>query len=270
MSMHPVPADPEEALAAPRTCAIEVRAVLFDLDGVLVDSTASVERLWRGFARRHGLDGDALLRDLHGRRMVDIVGRALPHLGPDALADEVARQDAEEAADAIGATDALPGAVELTARLSEAGAAWAIVTSGTDAVSSARIASVGLPAPPTLVTADQVDAGKPAPDPYELAAARLGVEARECLVIEDAPSGLRAGSRAGATTAAVTTSHDGAELGLADHLIRTVADVTLRAAAVDAGAGADAPVRLTFALRCLRRHGPAEDPGARMIGRRNG
>lgn len=207
-------------------CHVDVDAVLFDLDGVLVDSTASVERLWRAFALRHGLDPDELLQDLHGRRMVDIMAAAVPHLSSVELVEQARRFDLEEARDAR-ATAALPGALELTRELEERRVPWAIVTSGTSAVSSARIAAVGLAAPPVLVTADEVAAGKPAPDPYLTAASRLGVDPTACVVVEDAPSGIRSGAAAGARTVAVTTSHPPAELARASHVVRAVADLTL-------------------------------------------
>lgn len=198
-------------------CAVGVDAVLFDLDGVLVDSTATVERHWREFAARHALDASDLLRGLHGRRMVDIIAGALPTLTPSELAVEAAWMESREAAGAASGTLALPGALELTKAL--AGRSWAIVTSGTAPVANARIAAVGLPRPPVFVTGEDVERGKPDPSPYLLAAARLGVRPQDCLVVEDAPAGLAAGVAAGAVTIGVATSHPAAELGVADHLV---------------------------------------------------
>jgi sugar-phosphatase len=208
-------------------CTITVAAVLFDLDGVLVDSTAAVEEHWRAFAHRHGLDGDALLVDLHGRRMVDIIARALPGMPPEEREREASRVEADEADGAPGGTRAIHGALELAAALE--GRPWAVVTSGTTPVATARIHAVGLPRPPVLVTGEQVERGKPDPAPYLLAAERLSVPPAECVVIEDAPAGLSAGAAAGCTTVAVTTSHGTTDLAAADHLVDSPADIEVLA-----------------------------------------
>ncbi|MFA9431382.1 HAD-IA family hydrolase [Egicoccus sp. AB-alg2] len=199
-------------------------AVLFDLDGVLVDSTAAVEGHWRAFAARNRLDPVALLEDLHGRRMVDIIARALPEFSPGELAREAAWMEDTEARGARTGTRPQPGALALTRAL--AGRPWAVVTSGTAPVATARMNAVGLPAPPVLVTGEQVEHGKPHPAPYLLAAERLGVAAQDCLVVEDAPAGLAAGRAAGSITLAFTTSHAPAELH-ADHVAATPADVVV-------------------------------------------
>lgn len=204
-------------------CTLTASAVLFDLDGVLVDSTAAVEGHWRAFAERYGLDADALLVDLHGRRMVEIMARALPGMPPEELEREAARVEADEAAGAADGTREIPGALALTAALD--GLPWAIVTSGTTPVATARIRAVGLPTPSVLVTGEQVERGKPDPAPYLLAAERLGVPPAECVVIEDAPAGLAAGVAAGCTTIGVATSHAAAELAAADHLVDTPGDI---------------------------------------------
>ncbi len=203
-------------------CTLDVAALLFDLDGVLADSTLAVEMVWRDFAARHGLDADGLMIGLHGRRMVDTLARALPGISSDELRIESERLEAGEVAGA-GATRPQPGAVALTHRL---GATWAIVTSGTRVVAQARIDALGLATPPVMVTADEVRRGKPDPEPYATAAARLGVPASACLVVEDAPAGIEAGNAAGALTVAVTTSHPARELDHADHLVGTVADLS--------------------------------------------
>ncbi len=206
-------------------CTITASAVLFDLDGVLVDSTAAVEWHWRAFADRHGLDGDALLVDLHGRRMVEILAGALPGMPPEQREREAARVEAEEAAGAADGTREIPGALALTGALE--GRRWAVVTSGTTPVATARIRAVDLPSPPVLVTGDQVARGKPDPAPYLLAAERLGVPPAECVVIEDAPAGLSAGAAAGCTTIGVATSHAAVDLTAADHLVDTPTDIEI-------------------------------------------
>lgn len=205
-------------------CTLHVAALLFDLDGVLADSTLAVEMVWRDFAARHGLDADSLMTGLHGRRMVDTLARALPGISSDELRSESERLEAGEVAGA-GATRPQPGAVALTHFLGAG--PWAIVTSGTRVVARARIDAIGLATPPVLVTADEVRRGKPDPEPYVAAAARLGVPPSACLVVEDAPAGIEAGNAAGARTVAVTTSHPARELDHADHLVGTVADLSV-------------------------------------------
>ncbi|TVP71504.1 MAG: HAD family hydrolase [Nitriliruptor sp.] len=204
---------------------MSAKGVLCDLDGVLVDSTVAVEGHWRAFAVRHDLDEEVLLADLHGRRMVDIMAAALPDLPPAQLADEGARLEQAEADGARDGTLAQPGARQLTASLE--GRRWAIVTSGTVPVATARIQAVGLVSPPVLVTGEEVASGKPDPAPYLLAAERLGIPPEDCVVIEDAPAGLAAGRAAGCATIAVTTSHVAEELMGADHLVRNPADLGL-------------------------------------------
>lgn len=211
-------------MAAPR-CTVTATAVLFDLDGVLVDSTAAVEGHWRDFAARHGLDATALLADLHGRRMVDIIAGALPSVGPAQLADEARIVETAEATGARDGTQPQPGALDLVQAL--AGRPWAIVTSGTSPVALARMEAVGLPRPAVFVPGEEVQLGKPDPAPYLLAAERLGVRPQTCVVVEDAPAGLTAGRAAGSTTVAVATSHDVAALRGADHVVRTPADIEL-------------------------------------------
>jgi sugar-phosphatase len=206
-------------------CTVTASAVLFDLDGVLVDSTAAVEGHWRDFAARHDLDATALLADLHGRRMVDIIARALPNVDSAQLADEARMVETAEATGARDGTQPQPGALDLVRAL--AGQPWAIVTSGTSPVALARMEAVGLPRPAVFVPGEEVPLGKPDPGPYLLAAERLGVRPRDCVVIEDAPAGLAAGRAAGSTTVAVATSHDVAALHVADHVVRTPAEIEL-------------------------------------------
>lgn len=223
-------------------CTVTADAVLFDLDGVLVDSTAAVEDHWRDFAARHDLPVDELLVGLHGRRMIEIMAGAAPHLSPAALRDEADRMERIEAEGARAGTRAQPGSLALVAAL--AGRPWAIATSGTRPVALARIEAVGLPDPPVLVTGEDVAHGKPDPAPYLLAARRLGVDPVRCVVVEDAPSGVRAARVAGCTVIAVTTSHAPDELAEADHRVTTPADLTLVAAHA---AGTD---RVTLAVAC--------------------
>jgi sugar-phosphatase len=170
---------------------IRAEAALFDLDGVLVDSMPIIREIFEGWARSRGLDPAHVVETVHGRPTI----QALADLVPAAeVAAHLAYLTAEEirgSAEMI----CLPGAKELLTGLHPD--RWAVVTSGSRAVARARLASAGLPWPQVLVTADDVERGKPAPDCYLLAAARLGIAPAGCVVIEDAPAGVRAALAAG-------------------------------------------------------------------------
>ena len=177
-------------------------AVLSDLDGVLVDSGAEVERVWREWAVSQGLDPDDVGRASHGVPGRQVIERVAPHLDAVAEAERVDRLHA-----ATGGT-ALPGAAELLATVSP----LAVVTSCSPPLAAARFAAAGLVAPDVLITSDMTPRGKPHPDPYLAAAAALGVAPAACLVIEDAPAGVAAARAAGMAVWAVTTTHDASEL----------------------------------------------------------
>ena len=177
-------------------------AVLSDLDGVLVDSGAVIERTWRAFAERHGLDPAAVLAQGHGRRSIDLIRLVAPHLDAETEAAEVERQ---EIANAPGLRP-LPGARDLIDAVPAH--RFAVVTSGSCALAVARLRAAGLPVPKVLVTAEQVEVGKPNPAGYLRAAALLGVDPADCLVLEDAPAGVAAGLAAGMTVIAVLTTND--------------------------------------------------------------
>ena len=149
--------------------SLRCRALLFDLDGVLADSTASVEMHWRRWAEGHGMDAEALLRVVHGRRALDTIREVAPQLDAER---ELATLVAAEGGDTRGVV-AAPGAAALLARLVDAGVRdWAVVTSGVRSVALARLAACGLPVPPLLVPADEIARGKPDPEGYLTAAAR--------------------------------------------------------------------------------------------------
>ena len=203
-------------------------AFLFDMDGTILDSTAATERVWIRWARRHRLDVASFLPTLHGMRAIETVRRQnLP--GVDAQA-EAARITAEEIDDVDGVV-AIAGVAAFMAALPDD--RWAVVTSAPRELALRRIAAAGLPLPPLLVTTDDVARGKPAPDCFLLAAARLGVSARDCLVFEDAPAGIAAAEAAGASVLVITATHA--------HPLDThqpgVADYAALAARVDAGGG---------------------------------
>jgi mannitol-1-/sugar-/sorbitol-6-phosphatase len=195
-------------------------AILFDLDGVLVDSLRVVERAWRRWAREQNLPVDDVLAVVHGRTARGVIGMMTPHL------------DAAEQAVVVGGYETqhwddlalLPGARECVGIASRG--RWAVVTSGTRVLAANRLAAVGLPVPEVLVTADDVTFGKPDPEPYRRAAAALGVPEAECIVVEDAPMGVLAAKRAGMTVLAVTTTHAVAALGDADVVFPGMTEVS--------------------------------------------
>ena len=200
-------------------------AVLFDMDGTLIDSSAVVERTWRAFAGRHGLDPDEILATAHGRRTEETVARYLPE-GIDVVA-ETRRIVAEEVADTAGVV-AVPRAAELLASLPHR--RWAIVTSAGRALARRRMAAAGLPFPPVVITAEDVLAGKPAPEGYLAAADALGVSATATVIFEDAEAGLRSAVASGATTVVVGGHHGPAAEGLLRvsdfHAVAVTADQT--------------------------------------------
>ena len=176
----------------PRFDAVE--AVVFDNDGVRVDSLASVDRAWRRWSIEHGLDPEAVMPMVHGRPSRDTVAALV---APDLVERAVRRIDELEIDDAADVT-ALPGAAALLVSL-PAGR-WAIVTSATEDLFAARLAAAGLPRPPVVVTADQVTRGKPDPEGYLAAVRRLGVPPGRAAVFEDSGTGIAAAVAAGVGT----------------------------------------------------------------------
>lgn len=182
------------------------QAVLFDMDGVLVDSRSVVERTWRRWAKRHGVDPESILQVAHGRRTVETLQEVTPHL---ATTEELAWLEAAELADLNGLVQ-VPGAARLLATLKAV--PWAVVTSAGPELARRRLAAAGLPLPPVLVSSSDVKRGKPMPDGYLAAAERLAVAPTGAVVFEDAPAGIAAGLSAGCTVIAVATTHSALEL----------------------------------------------------------
>ncbi|MFL5518641.1 MAG: HAD-IA family hydrolase [Gemmatimonadales bacterium] len=184
----------------------ECSAILFDLDGVLLDSAAWIELQWRRWAERRALDPAPFLRVCHGRRAVETIRLAAPELDAEAEvarfdpADELVGEPLRPVAGAERVLGALPPGT------------WAVATSGPRASAVARMGNAGLPIPDVLVCAEDVECGKPSPDVYLRAAEGLRVEPARCLVFEDAPAGLEAAAAAGITALGVTTTHPAAEL----------------------------------------------------------
>lgn len=187
-------ADPER----PRL-VLPCRGLLFDSDGVLVDSDASVVLSWSRWARHHGLDPEHVAGLVHGRRSADTVALLVPE---EERARALAMIDSFEVEDAATVT-ACPGAGRLLAALPDG--TWAVVTSAVRPLAEARLTAAGLPRPSVLVTADDVADGKPAPDGYQRAAALLGHPLEDCLVLEDSGAGVAAGRAAGARVLGVSS-----------------------------------------------------------------
>jgi sugar-phosphatase len=179
-----------------------VAAVLFDMDGTLVDSDAAVARAWAHWSARRGVDPARVAAVTPGRPALESITDLAPWLDPDQRRADAAELLARERADLADIVPT-PGARELVAALAAAAVPYAVVTSADDGLARARLAAAGLPVPDVLVTAGSVARGKPDPEGYLLAAGALRVPARDCLVVEDTLAGVRAGLAAGATVAAV-------------------------------------------------------------------
>jgi sugar-phosphatase len=196
-------------------------AVLFDLDGVLVDSRVVVARTWQRWLVRHDLRIPDLVRRAHGRRSIDTVREIAPLLRAE---EEVEWLAAAELDDTDGLC-LLPGARGALHALGDD--RRAVVTSGGRPLAELRLRHVGLPIPRVLVTAEDVEAGKPAPDGYRRAAERLGHDPADCVVIEDTPAGISAGRAAGATVLAVATTFPPGILGDAHAVLTSLAAVRI-------------------------------------------
>jgi sugar-phosphatase len=205
---------------------IQCAGVLFDLDGVLVDSTPAVARVWSKWAQRHGFNAEEVVRQAHGRPSITTIRELLPNADHEAENREVERGEIEDVEGVVP----LPGALDLLRALPAD--RWVIATSCTRALAQVRIRVAGLPEPKHLITSDDVVNGKPSPEPYLRAAKSLGADPMRCLVIEDAPAGIRAGKASGARVFAVRTTAPDAELiaSGADWLANDLASLHLDAA----------------------------------------
>ena len=198
-------------------------AILFDLDGVLIDSTSCIERHWQEWAQKHHIDFNIVLENAHGMRTIETIQIVAPHL--DAK-KEATSFTAHEILDTAGIV-AIPGAKALMDQLQPA--QWAIVTSGGYELVQARLSSVGLPIPEFMVTAEDVAHGKPSPQPYLTAAKKLGHSQDRCIVVEDAPIGVKAGKAAGMKVIGITSTHSANELKAAgaDFLVERLENIII-------------------------------------------
>jgi len=175
-------------------------AFLFDMDGVLIDSTPAVARVWTHWARQRGFDPAEVVTRAHGRPSITTIREYLPKADHEAENRELERMEIEDIAGVVP----LPGALELLNSLPRD--RWAIVTSCTRALAEVRILAGGLPVPDLFLTSSDVTHGKPHPEPYLKAAAKLGFPATDCVVVEDVPAGISAGKAAGMRVIAFTTT----------------------------------------------------------------
>ena len=214
----------------------ECDAILFDLDGVLVDSQAVVVRTWHEWAKEKDLDAGRILEVAHGRRPAEVVRDFAPELDADAEARELERMETN---DLEGVLE-IEGARELLSSLPADG--WTVVTSGTRALASGRMEHVGLPLPDRFVSADDVENGKPHPEAYLKGAEILGVSPEACVVVEDAPSGVSSARSAGMRVFAVATTYREDDLHEADAVVASLTGVQ---ATLQSGSG------LRFELRVM-------------------
>jgi mannitol-1-/sugar-/sorbitol-6-phosphatase len=201
---------------------IRCKGVLFDMDGILISSIGSVERSWTKWAELRGVDPEFALKTAHGRRAIETAALLRPDLDSQAelrLIEDIELADGEGLA-------VLPGVLDLLCALPPD--RWTVVTSATDRLARQRLGEAGIPMPHRLVTADDVEQGKPDPAPYLAGAALLGVPPEDCVVFEDAESGTLAGRAAGCTVIATTFSHEAESLSAAHYLVEDVTGVQVR------------------------------------------
>jgi sugar-phosphatase len=208
---------------------IHCAALLFDMDGVLIDSTPAVARVWSGWAREHGFDPAEVVARAHGRPSLTTVREYLPHADHETENREVERREIEDLEGVVP----LPGALDLLRGLPSN--RWTIVTSCTRTLAIVRIKAAGLPLPDQIVTSNDILHGKPSPDPYLKGAAVLGFPALQCVVVEDAPAGIVSGKASGAKVIAFRTTAADPVLrnAGADWIVNNCADIR-----GDASAGA--------------------------------
>lgn len=190
---------------------MKYRGFLFDLDGTLVDSLPAVIRSWSLWGERHGLPAEEVLSYIHGKPAINSLRHFMAGQSEAAIQAEFLWLERLEAEDTQG-VQAIPGALALLTTLNELQIPWAIVTSGSIPVAHARHKAANLPMPEVFITAENIKHGKPNPEPYLLGAERLGLSARHCVVVEDAPAGIISGLEAGSAVIAVNAPADSPRL----------------------------------------------------------
>jgi sugar-phosphatase len=201
---------------------VTASALLFDLDGVLVDSTPAIERVWTRWAIKHGFEPEKTVREAHGRPSLESVRDLLPDADHEALNRELEQGEIEDLEGVVP----LPGAVELLTSLPPD--RWTIVTSCGRELAEVRLRAAGLPQPPTMVTFSEITRGKPDPEPYLKGAAKLGFSPADCIILEDVPAGILSGKAAGSRVIVVRTTATEEEFALAkpDWVVDSCASVS--------------------------------------------
>jgi len=214
---------------------ISCRGLLFDLDGVLIDSTPAVSRVWRRWAEERGFDPEKVVKMAHGRPSRATIKDLLPNSDIDWEDREVERREIEDLEGVVP----LEGSLQLLQTLPKE--RWTIATSGTRPLATVRLRAAGLPIPSSMITGSEVKIGKPDPEPYLKAAALLGFAPGDCLVVEDTAAGVRSGKAAGARVIGFTTTMAAAELraAAADWILRDCRDIAVQLV--------DGELRLAFA-----------------------
>jgi mannitol-1-/sugar-/sorbitol-6-phosphatase len=197
-------------------------AILFDLDGVLVDSTRSVARQWRLWAAENNIDPEKVVAIAHGRRTIEVVRILAPHLDAKAEESRIEKREADD----IDGVAVMPGAAELLKSIPEA--YWCVVTSGTRYLATSRLRFAALPIPRVLVAAEDVQKGKPDPEPYLKGAELLKVKPGQCVVLEDAPAGIRSAHAGGMKAIALTSTYPASELQEADAVLQNLKQIQVR------------------------------------------
>jgi sugar-phosphatase len=213
---------------ANRIVTVETRGLLFDMDGVLISSTGSVVRCWQRWCRLYGMPNADQFQVPHGTRAVDIVRMLKPEFDEAQVAEGLHTIEELELVDTADLT-VLPGVKALLQRLPPE--RWAVVSSATRRLLIGRLAAAGLPVPERVISGDMVERGKPDPEPYRRGAELLGFAPGECIVVEDAPSGVGSGLAAGSRVLGVLGTHPVDQLRAATWLTRSLEEVEVTAKA---------------------------------------